>query len=861
MQNATLAVIALAVAGSTLAGQTPAGTPRARTDSAVVVPGAGYRAGSLGRLVFGTHYRDLWTAPLTVPLLHLEQYAGGLRPLARGGSMQTKSLRFKGADGREYVFRSIDKDPSRSLPPELRGTYANRIVRDLISAEHPGGALVVARLLEAVGVLHATPQLFAMADDSLLGEFRKEFAGMLGLLEVRPTDDPDDEGGTGFAGATKVVGSDKLFERVTEHADETVDARAFLTARMIDVFVGDWDRHADQWRWARFGDGASDQWQPIPRDRDWALVKLDGVVWSLARIVYPYPQFVSFESDYPDLVWLTWNGRLLDRRFLSGLGRPVWDSIAAALRDRLSDAVIDDAIATLPPGLAAASGDYLRRTLVRRRDRLPEAARRFYRLLAEEADVHATDENEVVEVTRVDERFTDLAIRQRTKSGTPRARSWFHRRFDAEETRELRVYLHAGDDRVVVRGVRTGQTLVRVIGGGGHNVYVDSTAGGIGSRVRYYDASPLAETQPAMGIDRRRYMPPPTRRGWIDPPRDWGRRWRPLPWVSYTPDVGLFLGGGPELERYGFRQHPYAYRMSLIVGYAVGSDRWRAEYAADVRRANSRVHTTLLARASELDIVRFYGFGNETPKPVSKAFHLVDQKTVGLEPMVHLPVAGPLTLDLGATLRRASTELDSGRFIAIAKPFGTGTFSYVGARAGLTFDSRDHFRYATRGVYATVQSAQYPAVSRGAGTYGELRSRVSTYVSAPAPMRPVLALRAGADRVWGRYPFFDAAFIGGSSTVRGWTEQRFAGDAALFGNAELRVFLTKVFLLLPADLGAFGLADGGRVYVAGEHSDAWHTGFGGGLWISFLGRANTFSIAAARSRESSGIYFRSGLLF
>ena len=138
---------------------------------------------------------------------------------------------------------------------------------------------------------------------------------------------------------------------------------------------------------------------------------------------------------------------------------------------------------------------------------------------------------------------------------------------------------------------------------------------------------------------------------------------------------------------------------------------------------------------------------------------------------------------------------------------------------------------------------------------------MSAYVSAPAPLQPVLALRAGADRVWGRYPFFDAAFIGGSSTVRGWTEQRFAGDASLFGNAELRVFLTKVFLLLPADLGAFGLADGGRVYVAGEHSDAWHTGFGGGLWISFLGRANTFSIAAARSRESSGIYFRSGLLF
>ena len=95
----------------------------------------------------------------------------------------------------------------------------------------------------------------------------------------------------------KVASSEKLFERITQHADERVDTRAFLAARLFDMFVGDWDRHPDQWRWARVGSTPADQWQPIPRDRDWALVKLDGLVWSLARFVYPYPQFVSFGRD------------------------------------------------------------------------------------------------------------------------------------------------------------------------------------------------------------------------------------------------------------------------------------------------------------------------------------------------------------------------------------------------------------------------------------------------------------------------------------------------------------------------------------------------------------------------------------
>ncbi|MEJ7812337.1 MAG: hypothetical protein WKG32_18145 [Gemmatimonadaceae bacterium] len=365
-----IALVALAalVAGivaptGTLVGQVPAGARRAAPESAVVVPGAVYRVGAVGRLLYGDHYRDLWTAPLTVPVLSLAEYAGGLRPLARGGSQQTRSLRFRGADGHEYVFRSVDKDPSPSLPAEVRGTYASRVVRDLISAQHPGGALVVARLLDAAGVLHATPELTVMPDDPALGEFRGEFAGMLGLIEVRPTDDPDDEGGSGFAGATKVVSSEKLLERITASADERVDARAFLAARLFDMFVGDWDRHPDQWRWARFGNAPDDRWQPIPRDRDWALVKLDGVVWSLARLVYPYPQFVSFGREYPDPLWLTWNGRVLDRRVLAELERSVWDSVATALRERIPDSVIDDAIRRLPPSLAAASGDFLRRAL------------------------------------------------------------------------------------------------------------------------------------------------------------------------------------------------------------------------------------------------------------------------------------------------------------------------------------------------------------------------------------------------------------------------------------------------------------------------------------------------------------------
>ena len=852
---------ALAFAAVAVAAQVPARAPPAPAESVTVVPGTTYGAGTLGRFIYGEHYRNLWTAPLTVPVLSLDHYAGGLRPLVRGGSQQTKSLRFSGADGREYVFRSIDKDPSPSLPPELRRTYAKHVMRDLISAQHPGGSLVVARLLDAAGVLHATPQLVVMPDDPRLGEFRQEFAGMLGLIELRPTDDPAE--GTSESTGMKVSSSEKLFERITEHADETVDSRAFLAARLFDMFVGDWDRHPDQWRWARTGNTSTDQWQPIPRDRDWALVKLDGLAWSLARFVYPFPQFVSFDAEYADLVWLTWNGRVLDRRLLAELSRPVWDSVAMALQAKLPDAVIDDAIDQLPSGLATASRDFLRRTLVSRREHLREAADRFYEILAEQADIHATDESELVEVARVGPRTTDVRVRQRSKSGVPEPSDWYHRRFDATETREIRIYLHGGADQVVVRGAANGRTLVRVIGGRGRDAIADSTPGGHAVDVRYYDADTTTVIAPGTHarIDRRPYVPPRTRRGWIDPPRDWGSRWRSVPWFGYSTDAGLFIGGGRFYERYGFRQHPYAIQTSLLAGFAFGVDKWRAEFSADMRRENSDAHLTFTVRASELDVLHFYGFGNETEPLGSKASHRVEQRTLAIAPIMHFPVARRLALDLGVGVRRTTTELDSGSVLAAVKPFGVGTFMQVGALAGLTFDSRDTPENARRGVFASLQGAQYPDVWSAEGAFGALRGQAATYLSAPVRFEPVLALRVGGQKAWGDYPFFDAAVLGGGSTLRGWRQERFAGDASLFGNAELRFFLTKFFLLLPGDLGAFGLADAGRVYVSGESSDAWHTAFGGGLWVSFLGRRNTLSVSIAHGREGSGFYFRSGMLF
>src|SRR5437867_1965959 len=286
----------------------------------------------------------------------------------------------------------------------------------------------------------------------------------------------------------------KLWDRLTRDSRDRVDSRAFLAARLMDVFVGDWDRHPDQWRWARFDEGAVHVWRPIPRDRDQAFSRVDGLLPWLAR--YYHPDVVSFGDRYPDAVGLTWNGRALDRRLLTDIDKPVWDSVAAALQARLTDPVIDAAARRLPPEYYTRDGARLSRALKQRRDRLREMSDRYYALLADVVDVQATDDADLAEVERRGDGSVAVVLSRRNGP------TYYARTFRPQQTSEVRLYLHGGDDHVVVRGGGRGGITVRVVTGAGNSEIVDS-ARGAGRNSFYLHRTPTQLiTGPRTSIDR-----------------------------------------------------------------------------------------------------------------------------------------------------------------------------------------------------------------------------------------------------------------------------------------------------------------------------------------------------------------------
>lgn len=835
-------------------------TPLAPGDTVLATPAGRYPAGPLHRWLFGSGYRDLWATPVEAPVLDLDRYAGGLTPLRLGGGQQTRSLRFRGEDGLVHNFRSIDKDVSRGLDPQLRATIAADILQDQISALFPLSAMVVAPLLEAAGVLHPVPTLVVMPDDPKLGEFREEFAGILGWIEVRPDEVEDDE--PGFAGSSRVVASDRLFERMEEDSGVRVDAEEFLRARLLDFLVGDWDRHPDQWRWAGFEDELDGRellvFRPVPRDRDWALADIGGLIELVTRV--PAPQYVGFSYDYPSVFRQSWNGRGLDRRLLNELTREEFRAVAEGLQSRLSDDVIGDAVGRLPVGYEERIGAELEAALLHRRDGLVELADAYYLLLAGWVDVDATDEDEEVDVTRMADGRVSVEIFD-LRDGHRRPSPWYRRVFVPTETEEIRLYLRGGEDRLVVRGADRDDIVLRVVGGGSDDVLVDRTAG---RAVHLYDhrGDNAFEPGPKTGVDTGEWEDPddPVAAQHGARPRDWGSTWIPLPDGSFDPDLGLFLGVRTWRVGYGFRQFPYRTRLLLQagIGTTTGRPRFGVEWDAPVGTSGLRWRVT--GRASGAEVDRFYGLGNETGRTLGDDAYRARHREASLSLELHGEVAPGLLLAAGADLRAWRPDDNPGTLVQQERPYGYADFEVVGLNAELEIDARDDPHTPREGARLELHGRWVPRGLDAEFAYARAGAVLSTYFGVEAPLDPSLALRISGEKTWGTYPYQEAAYIGGAATLRGAPNDRWAGDAALAASAELRLALSEFAFLFPGELGVLALGDAGRVFVDGGDSSAWHGAVGGGLWASFLD-TYTGTLVVARGPEETGVYVTLGFPF
>jgi hypothetical protein len=165
--------------------------------------------------------------------------------------------------------------------------------------------------------------------------------------------------------------------------------------------------------------------------------------------------------------------------------------------------------------------------------------------------------------------------------------------------------------------------------------------------------------------------------------------------------------------------------------------------------------------------------------------------------------------------------------------------------------------------------------------FTKARAQASALLGSDLVSPVLVGLRLAGEKNWGRYPFFEAAFLGGSALpspldltggsggnlLRGYDLNRFAGDASVVANADLRIPLGAYSAILPLRYSLLALADVGRVFLSSEASSTWHSGAGGGVWLALRAAApgvefvSSMSAVVVRSGEGTSLYLSTAFGF
>ena len=814
----------------------PAYCAAQNSDSATSLASPAFKINASRTFWMGKNYRTEWRTPIRVPIINFATEKGGLTPLKRGGGKQTRSLRVKDANGKDYTLRSVRKYVTdEALPPDLRGTFAKDIVADGISASYPYAALSVPALSEAAGVPHGNPKVVFIPDDPKLGEYRADFANSLAFFEERVPDT-----------VKKAYDTDEVADKLKDDNDNNVDQQAMLRARLLDMFIMDLDRHELQWNWGAYDNEKGKTFYPIPKDRDQAFYISDGLMPSIARWSWIAPQLEGFKARATNINRFNFAARNMDRFFLNQMNEDDWKKATNKFLSQMTDDVIEKALNAQLNEIKSVSAPKIAATLKERRKYFADEMIQYYRFISEYVDVTASDKKEVFYITHNDDGSALIQVFKITNEGE-QSHKMYERRFDPEVTKEIRLYGFGGDDKFVVQG-NGGKIKVRMIGGSGNDAFQSS--GGSERRDNIvYDMR--KEDNKITGNNFRNKISKDTTVNSYN--RLYYKYNQVIPFLSvnYNGDDGLFLGASLRIIRQGFRKVPYKTMHVFAVNHALATNAYNFRWLSDFMGVFGRKGDLLFDADIKApnNTINFFGYGNETvftkTNPGKHKYYRTRFQLGDISLLFRERFSPAVSLSVGPIYEFYSLDSaqNKGRFILKTNLNGLDPAtvfsrqSFIGGKMVFGVDTRNNPALTTKGVNWQTTLKVLSGINDISKNVTQLNSDLSFYIQLGRNSGSSLAFRFGGGHTFDGLEFFQAQFLGGTENLRGYRKYRFAGQTMAFNNVELRLKVSDFrTYLFPGSLGFLFFHDVGRVWIKNDSSTKWNNGYGVGFWISPLKR-------------------------
>ncbi|MES1215644.1 MAG: BamA/TamA family outer membrane protein [Bacteroidota bacterium] len=800
------------------------------TDSFVIQANARYaNSGNWHKKIFGENYRKEWAAKTTVPVIRISEFKGGLTPIERGGGMQSVSLRLADKSGKEWVIRSVNKNPDPLLPEELRQTFARDFLDDAMSAQHPYSALIVPPIADAVNVPHSNPVIGIIASDTALGVYDHLFANTLCLVEEREPLGKSDN-------------TLKMVKNLDKDNENSFKAKEFLRARILDMLLGDWDRHADQWRWKN--ENGSDEKEKlyiaVPRDRDQVLHVTQGALPRTASRPWVLPTLQNFDGEIKYPRYSLFKTNFLNARPEFQFSYDQWMKIANDFVKDVTDDTLEAALKRLPASAYNLRHDELLAKLKQRRDNIPAAIDKYYRFASKIVDIHTSDKNEVVEINDATGNALNITISRMNKEGVIKDKL-MDKTYDPALTKEIRIYTGDGNDSVVVNN-KSSSIRLRIIGGEGEKAYNIIAAD---KKIRLYDKDSIASYYGDIKRLRKHLSGDSTNTAFV--PVNLYNSTMPLITGGFNLDDGLLLGGGfRHIQQEGFRKKPYSNVQQLLVSVAIATGAFKISYKGDWRHALGKADFILTARAlAPNNTENFFGVGNNTEFDKTgdfKKYYRTRFSLYYVDPAVKWHSGKTSIFSIGPSLQyyHFNEDDNEGRFItntSLIHSYDSATIAkdkmFTGIVMNYMKDNRNSKILPSSGGYFSVKIQGYTGLNSYSKSFLQIIPEIAFYKSVGRESNIVIADRIGGGISAGKTTFYQSLFLGGQENLLGFRQYRFAGEQMLYNNFEVRIKLAQVgSYILPGQLGLVGFYDVGKVWADGYNSSTIHQGVGGGFYYA-----------------------------
>ena len=824
--------------------------------------------------IWGERYRKYYGTKVKVPTVRLDSLMGGLEPVKKGGGHQSKSLRLRAKDGREYVMRALKKSAELYLQSmafqdqyvldDLKETYTQELLQDFYTGSHPYAPFTTARLSDAVGIYHTNPVLYYVPKQPALKEYNDSFGDELYMIEEHTGDGHGDLASFGYSNDLK--STDGMLEDLRDDEKYEVDKDLYLRARLFDMVLGDWDRHVDQWRWAEFKDEKKDKvvYRPVPRDRDQVYSKMgDGALMNIATRIIPGLRLMEgFNEEIRSVKGFNSSPMtyVLDLTLLGETEKSQWLAQAKYLQENLKESDIDEAFKAFPEEVRDETVNEIKQTLLARLSHIQETANEYYKILNKYAVVAGTDKDDWFEINRLNDTETEVKVYRNI--GDKKKRLFYYKIFSSDDTKELWVFGLDDDDIFEVKNPSnfTG-VKVRIIGGHNNDIYrVDN-----GKNVALYDFKSKkntfektsgAKVKLSDDYELNTYQPLKLRNSFN----------QIIPTIGFNPDDGVRIGFLNTYTYNGFRQNPFTQQHTIGASYYFATSGFDVKYQGEFAHVFENWNAELKARFTSPNFaVNFFGFGNDTENfddDLGLDFNRVKLRQIDFSPSLVWRGQLGAKVKLGLSYENISVEETNDRFInTFYQQNGEETNSdFVGAHATYTYENRDNEAFPTLGMGTSLEAGYKENLSKEGGSFGYIIPSLSFDYKLIPSGRLVLATKWKAHFNLGdEYEFYQAASIGGVDGLRGFRNQRFTGKTSYYQNTDIRFSLAKKRTrLLPTAMGLFGGFDYGRVWMPEMSSGRWHTSYGGGF---FLNASDIISVNTAIFASEDGPRFTFGLGF